>query len=207
MDRTVRVEPSYVDGLDGQAVFDAVSGVVGFGHMSGLLARRFLSAGPEEVRRPRSLIIAASLTLLAIRGVSSASVALLSFITSRCARQNSSKAATIATRPLSCFGEYLLAKDLAGGHDRSADSRQLVGERHRDQALRLSRSQRRDPGGQSAVAFAGDGQRRGGADYQQFSDISIALLGTCRLLVVEGTNGFWPRQSRLSSRIMRSTCL
>jgi hypothetical protein len=35
---------SYVDGLDWQAVFDAVSGLVGFGHMSGLLARRFLSA-------------------------------------------------------------------------------------------------------------------------------------------------------------------
>jgi hypothetical protein len=34
-----------VDGLNWQAVFDAVSGLVGFGHMSGLLARRFLSAG------------------------------------------------------------------------------------------------------------------------------------------------------------------
>ena len=37
--------------------------------------------------------------------------------------------------------------------------------------------QRRDPGGESAVAFAGDAQRRGAPDHQHLSHVSVALLG------------------------------
>jgi hypothetical protein len=56
----------------GKRFFDVSNGLVGCGHMSGLFARRFLAAGPDEVRQPRSLIIAASFTLMTIRGLSSA---------------------------------------------------------------------------------------------------------------------------------------
>ena len=41
--------PSYVDGPLWQALFDILNGLVGFGHMSGLLMRR-MAAGPDEVR-------------------------------------------------------------------------------------------------------------------------------------------------------------
>src|SRR5271169_2523119 len=101
-----------------------------------------MSAGLDEVRRPRSLIIAASLTLVTSDGVS------LAFGGDHC---RSSRLVALAKllkseNPLRllflCFGEDLVAEDLAGGHDRPAGSRQLVGERHCDQALRLSGSQR-----------------------------------------------------------------
>jgi hypothetical protein len=54
----------------GKLCFDTSNGLVGCGHMSGLLARRIWPLALMKSDKPRSLIIAASLTLMTIRGVS-----------------------------------------------------------------------------------------------------------------------------------------
>lgn len=59
------------DDMAGASLLDPACDLIGKGrHLSGLLARRFVSSGPDEVRPPRPLIIAASFALMTIRGVS-----------------------------------------------------------------------------------------------------------------------------------------
>ena len=86
--------------------------------MSGLLAH----IGPLALKKsdePRSLIIFASSNwLLAPLGVSLASVATLSFITSRGAHLTPEKKDLAQSADRLCSGEGLLVEDFAGGHDR-----------------------------------------------------------------------------------------
>jgi len=150
---------SYVDGLMASTFF-ALNGLVGCGHMSGLVARRICPLALIEVRRPPLSDLRASSSCLTT-GCFWSSVATVSFIAFQCGCQTSNcdlcncSVDMLAGRAASLrLREYFGAEDFAGPHYRPDDPGELVGQRHRDEAIRLFCQKRADPVGERAFALA-----------------------------------------------------
>jgi hypothetical protein len=156
---SVSAYETYVDGLMASTFF-ALNGLVGCGHMSGLVARRTcpLALMKSDDRNPYQIC---ELQAHVSQQVVWSSVATVSFIASQCACQTSNcelcncsmdmlagRAASLRLR------EYFGAEDFAGPHNRPDDPGELVGQRHRDEACRLFRQKRADPVGERAFALA-----------------------------------------------------
>ena len=131
----VSTHETYVDGLMASTFF-ALDGLVGCGHMSGLVARRIcpLALMKSDDQNPYQICEPCQ--------------------TSNCDLCNCSvdmlagRAASLRLR------EYFGAEDFAGPHYRPDDPGELVGQRHRDEACRLFRQKRADPVGERAFALA-----------------------------------------------------
>jgi len=120
-----------------------------------------MSAGPDEVRRPKSLSDLRASSSCLTTGCFWSSVATVSFIAFQCACQTSNcdlcncSVDMLAGRAASLrLCEYFGAEDFAGPHYRPDDPGELVGQRHRDEACRLFRQKRADPVGERAFALA-----------------------------------------------------
>src|SRR6202795_969892 len=105
-----------------------------------------MSAGPDEVRRPKSLSDLRASSSCLTTGCFWSSVATVSFIAFQCACQTSNcdlcncSVDMLAGRAASLrLCEYFGAEDFAGPHYRPDDPGELVGQRHRDEACRLFR--------------------------------------------------------------------
>lgn len=126
---------------------DALNVSAARGHMSGLIARSFESAGPDEVRGAKVPINGASFDARdSRRGVLG-----LRLRPYRSSRRFSRLPNSNALKPLSklaangaalCSREYFHSKRLAGRHNGPYDPRELVGERHRDQSRGFAREAR-----------------------------------------------------------------
>ena len=155
---------SYVDGLMASTFFCAER----FGRLRSYVrpgGAAHMSAGPDEVRRPKSLSDLRASSSCLTTGCFWSSVATVSFIAFQCACQTSNcdlcncsvdmLADMLAGRAASLrLREYFGTEDFAGPHYRPDDPGELVGQRHRDEACRLFRQKRADPVGERAFALA-----------------------------------------------------
>jgi len=150
---------TYVDGLMASTFF-ALNGLVGCGHMSGLMARRIcpLALMKSDDRNPYQICeLQAHVSQQVVFG--------LRWRPCRSSRLNALAKLQIvicATTLWICLQEgpslrlceYFGAEDFAGPHYRPDDPGELVGQRHRDEACRLFRQKRADPVGERAFALA-----------------------------------------------------
>ena len=142
------------------STFFALNGLVGCGHMSGLVARRIcpLALMKSDDQNPYQICeLQAHVSQQVVFG--------LRWRPCRSSRFNAlAKLQTVicATAPWICLQdgaslrlrEYFGAEDFAGPHYRPDDPGELVGQRHRDEACRLFRQKRADPVGERAFALA-----------------------------------------------------
>ncbi len=138
------------------STFFALNGLVGCGHMSGLVARRICplalmksdDQNPYQICELQAHVSQQVVFGLRWRPCRSSRFNALAKLCNCSVDMLAGRAASLRLR------EYFGAEDFAGPHYRPDDPGELVGQRHRDEACRLFRQKCADPVGERAIALA-----------------------------------------------------